>query len=145
MHARQQIRQCVVETITNLASFARVVESRRYVHEEGALPALSVFTNSESVDENLRTEPLDEYRRLIVTIEVRDTAVASLDDTLDTLCEEVEIALYADQTLNGLVKDFHMLTAEYSDGVEGKKPIGLVAMNWEALYRVLATDPTELI
>jgi len=88
-HVRQQIREAVATAITGLASAASVHQSRVYDLEAGDLPAFKVYTLSEGSERDSLSYPRGTRRQLQVVVEAAAKAAADLDDTLDTLCAEV--------------------------------------------------------
>ena len=144
-HVRQQIREAIATAITGLASAASVHQSRVYDLESGDLPAFKVYTLSESTERDSQQNPRGTYRQMQLVLEAAAKAVSDLDDTLDTLCAEVETAIAADITLGGLSKDAYLetTTIELNDG--GDQPHGAATMSWIVEYRVRETAPETVL
>ena len=91
-HVRKAIREHVVTTITSLSTTgSNVYETRYFPLQTGNLPALIVYTLDETVEDytlgqNTRTQ----LRSLNLIIEAHCRGTANIDDTLDTIAEEVE-------------------------------------------------------
>jgi hypothetical protein len=101
MHYRQQIREKVATLVTGLTTTgSRVHQTRVYPLE--TLPALSVYTAEEEVQEDF--EEMGEHTVVDITlrIEARSKKNADLDDELDTILSEVQTALAANITLDSL-------------------------------------------
>lgn len=145
-HARQTIREAVATAVTNLTTTTtNVFQSRVHQYASGDLPGLTVYTQSESLDEEAGILGTKEYRLLQCVIEARAKAAADIDDTLDTICAEVETALYADQTLSGNAKHLELKDTEITLTGDTDQEVGVARMTFEIQYRVDATDPTTII
>ena len=94
-HLRRQIREAVATAISGLATTgARVFPSRVYPLEtEGDLPGLLVFTLAEASSRSTLPAPGLMQRTVRLQVVAVAEATADLDDALDQICKEVEIAL----------------------------------------------------
>ena len=141
-HVRQQIRERIGTTLTGLTTTgSNVFESRVYPLEDSKLPALIIYTKSEEsmpieIGSNRTME-----RSLTVNIEGYVKANSNFDDTVDTICKEVETAMATDTTLNGLAKASFLETTEIEFNAEGEKPVGFVTMSFKVDYYVLESSP----
>ena len=141
-HVRQQIRERIGTTLTGQTTTGtNVFESRVYPLEDSKLPALIIYTKSEEsmpieIGSNRTME-----RSLTVNIEGYVKANSNFDDTVDTICKEVETAMATDITLNGLAKDSFLETTEIEFNAEGEKPVGFVTMSFKVDYYVLESSP----
>lgn len=141
-HARQQIRERVATVVTGLTTTAgRVYQSRIYNLEKTDLPCLLVYSRNEDSERDTHTSTNGLARNLSIVIEGYQKGASNLDDSLDTIAEEVETALGADPTLNALVKDQSIQASEIEYTGEGETPIGLVRMTFEVNYRTTTTAP----
>ena len=141
-HVRQQIRERIGTTLTGLTTTgSNVFQSRVYPLEDSNLPALLIYTK---VEESM---PIDigaartMERNLTVNIEGYVKANSNFDDTIDTICKEVETAMASDVTVNGLAKDSFLEATEIEYNAEGEKPVGYVTMSFKVDYYVLETSP----
>ena len=77
---------------------------------------------------------------IIVDAYVR--ATANYDNTLDTICAEVEAALATDVTRGANAKDTKLISTdiEYSD--DGDRPIGMAQMTFQVVYRTAINNAT---
>jgi hypothetical protein len=68
-----------------------------------------------------------------ITFKVRGVVKANsaLDDTLDQICKEVEIAISADIFFAGLTDDARLVSTNYQLDAAGEKPVGIADMIWE--------------
>lgn len=145
-HARQQIRERIASNVGALTTTgSRVFQSRVYNLEQSSLPALLIYSKSET-DERDTFQTMDGLtRNLAVVIEGYANGASNLDDTLDTISEEVEIAVAADPTCNGLAKDCSLEATDIDFDGEGDSPVGVVRMTWAVLYRTTTTAPGTAI
>ena len=94
-HIRKTIRENVKTAITGLSTTGTsVYETRYFPLQTGNLPALIVYTLDETIEDytlgkNTRTQ----QRALNLIIEAHCRGTANIDDTLDTIAEEVEEAM----------------------------------------------------
>ena len=141
-HVRHQIRNQVVTQLTGLATTgSNVYDSRIYPLEDGNLPAILIYTKSEV------SEPLDIgsnrtlERVLSLNVEVYVKSTSSFEDTLDTICKEVEVAIAADPTLSGKAKDCHLESTEIEFNSEGEKPLAFATLTFLTNYYVQEQNP----
>lgn len=130
-HARQQIREEVAGVITGLAlTGSRVFQSRVYPLERNDLPCLIVTTDSDEIRYLSETAPAKMPARIeretVVRIHVYAKATANLDDQLDDVCHQVEIAManYAGNStwrFNGTEVELSAL---------GEQPIGVATLTY---------------
>lgn len=138
MHARQSIREAVATAVTGLATTgSRVFQSRMRAQE--SLPCLLVTTNDESVD---RVGVENEMERVI---EIQITGLAQsasgLDDTVDTIAEEVETAIGANPTFGGKVRGMQLsgIAVDFDDSLQ--QPVAAVTLRYRATYFTNAGTP----
>lgn len=99
-HARKQIRDAVVEMLADLQTTGRnVYPSRIYSLDESELPSLSVFTVDEQSDEVVTKvtlgRPAKLHRACPLVIEGHAMVDENIDDVLDQIALEVEVAMSA--------------------------------------------------
>ena len=141
-HARQQIREQLATTLTGLATTAgRVYDTRIYSYDQ--LPCLTVYADRDTVDEE-SSQGTKHWHNLALRVEARAKAKASVEDTIDTICAEIEAAIYADTTLNSKVVDVFLADTQIEYSVEQDQPIALATLTLNAIYRVAPGAPTTL-
>ena len=141
-HVRQQIREHLGATLTGLTTTGNnVYESRVYTLQESTLPSLVIYTNSETSEPIVIGTDRVMSRQLSVVVEGYVKANSNFDDTIDTISKEVEEAIAADQTLNGLAKDCYLESTEIEFNAEGEKPLGYVSLTFLTNYYVKETNP----
>lgn len=138
-HVRQQLREAIAVVVTNLTTTgAKVYQSRAYPLQETDLPCLLVKTESERIDyQTIHASTLQE-RDITVTIEAVARATSNLDDTLDKICKEVEIAINAASTIS---KDIRLIGTNLDTSVIGNQPVGLATMIYKMKVYTLSNAP----
>lgn len=141
-HIRQQIREYFGTTLTGLTTTgSNVYESRVYPIENTKLPALVIYTKSETSEPIVIGTDRVMSRELSVVVEGYAKATSNFDDTIDTISKEVEEAIAADRTLDGLAKDTYLESTEIEFNGEGEKPLGYVSLTFLTNYYVQETNP----
>jgi len=139
MHVRQQIREQLVTTLSGLTTTGSNVFSTR-VYDVNTVPCLVIYTDSDQVDEADSVAGKD-WHVLSVTIEALAKATANVENTVDTICEEVETAIFADTTLNGEVKDIYLTGTEIQFSGETDQPVVMATLSFNADYRIAPGTP----
>lgn len=138
VHPRTLIRKAAAQILTGATDAGPSVFTNRvepFINDrwQQELPAINVFTMDEQ-SEVFNESPL-EYRRVVqLVIEIQAAANALLDDVLDTIARQAEIALSIDDSLNGTTERL-----EYSDTrmvlrEEGEELIGACRITFDANY-----------
>jgi len=141
-HIRQQIREYFGTNLTGLSTTgSNVYESRVYPIENSKLPALVIYTKSETSEPIVIGTDRVMSRELSVVVEGYAKATNNFDDTIDTISKEVEEAIAADRTLGGLAKDTFIESTEISFNAEGEKPLGFVSLTFISNYYVKEKNP----
>jgi len=141
-HVRQQIREAFAAAVTGLTTTgARVYQSRIYELPAAQLPALRISTNDEAITWASLHNPATMERDIGLTCEAVAQATADLDDTLDTIIGEVEVAIAADPTLGGLCGVCRIESIEIDLSAEGEVPTGRAAMRFAVRTYTLSNAP----
>ena len=141
-HIRQQIRERVGTTLTGLTTTSsNVFQSRVYPLENANLPAIIIYTKSEDSEPVVIGTNRLMNRELTLAVEAYVKSVSNSDDTIDTITKEVESALAADITLDGLAKDIYLESTEITYTGEGEKPIAVCTMNFIIEYCTNQSSP----
>lgn len=141
-HIRQQIREKIGTTLTGLTTTgSNVYESRVYPLENTNLPALIIYTKSETSEPIVIGTDRVMSRELLVVVEAYAKATSNFDDSIDTISKEVEAAIAADRTLDGLAKDTYLESTEIEFNAEGEKPLGYVSLTFLTNYYVKENAP----
>ena len=142
-HKRESIRKAIVTAVTGLTTTgSNVFSGITYDLASGDLPALKVYAKNEQYDED-NSELVDiEGRLLMVTVEAVEKASTDLDDTLDDICEEVEIAIAGSTGVADLVIGGRLDSTEIEFESGAELPVGTATMKWAIFYRVDSTAPS---
>lgn len=141
-HARKTVRDALTTAVTGLTTTgANVYQSRVYPIEAAGLPGLLVFAEADRVVDSTLNGNRTLYRQTTFVVEAHAKATSALDDTLDLICEEVEVALAADPTLGGVCTDLQIRDTELAYEPGGDQPHGTARMQWECAYFVKEQAP----
>lgn len=142
-HVRKQIRDDIKTSITGLLTTGTSVFSARTAELLTTdYPALLIDTfNDESVAETIDS-PRNLVRKLDLTILAVAEHGAGFENTLDTICKEVEAAIATDTTLGGVAKDARLTSTklEIKRDVDepilaiGTQNVGVLTMIWTVDY-----------
>lgn len=141
-HLRRQIREAVATAVTGLTTTgARVFQSRVYPLQDTELPALLIYTEGETSVRRTLAAPglLERTARVVVRAVAK--ATADLDDTLDQICKEVEIALAMPNATVSVVKTITLVATDIELDGSAEKPTGQAAMTYEVIYFTAENAP----
>lgn len=141
-HVRKSIRDAITTALTGLTTTgANVYQTRVYPLAENKLPGLAIYTSTEETEYASLTIPRTLIRNATVTVEAYVKGVSGYDDTLDTICKEVELAISADVTLGGLAKDTQItgFTADFNG--ESEQPVALGVIEIVVNYVTIEDNP----
>lgn len=140
-HVRQQIRDDIVTTLTGLVTTgSNVFRSRIFPLEQTNLPALCIYTKSETSEYDTIGLPRSVNRILDVAVEAYVKGVSNYDNTLDTIAVEVEEAIAADVTLGGVAKDAQITAFEADFAGDGEQPVAVGRFTVTVEYRTVEND-----
>lgn len=145
-HYRQTIRNAVVDILDGLETTEdRVFATRTAPLASDKLPALCIYTVSETSEPHRIGSSRAVLRKLSLVVEGVAEVNETLDDTLDDIAAEVETAIGADTTL-GLSSGVYDCTLDSTQiairgGAESKKETGSVVMTFTVNYRTLLANP----
>lgn len=140
-HVRKTIRDNIVTTLTGLTTTgSNIYRTRVYPLAEAKLPGLAIYTRDESIEYSGMGRPRTQIRRLSVAIEIYVKGVSNYDDTLDTICVEVEEALATDITRGGNAKDTNVLTMDAEFSGDGDQPVARATLTVEVFYNTKEND-----
>ena len=140
-HVRQQIRDDIVTTLTGLTTTgSNVFRSRIFPLEETNLPALCIYTKSETSEYDTIGLPRSVNRVLDVAVEAYVKGVSNYDNTLDTIAVQMEEAIAADITLGNLAKDAQITAFEADFAGDGEQPVAVGRFTVTVEYRTVEND-----
>ena len=143
-HLRRQIREAVGTAVTGLTTTStRVYQSRVYPVQDSELPCLLLHTKAEASAATTIHAPKVMDRTLQLEIVAVAKAVSDLDDTLDGICKEVEIAVetWSIAGLGGLADSVQLVATEFDLQGTGEKPTGTATLTYEINYFTQANAP----
>lgn len=150
-HPRKLIRQAVVALLVAAGTAAgeRVQPTRVDPSKKGKLPAIGVYTLSDSVEEDASTELEDTHTlELEIAGFVKHTDALPADDAMDDLAEQIEAAMAADQYLGGKAADCQLVGSLMEIRAENGASdplVGIIVLTYAVTYRAdLTADPAGL-
>jgi hypothetical protein len=141
-HLRRQIREAIAIAVTGLPTTgARVYESRVYPLQDSNLPGLLVYTENETSERRTLAAPGLMVRTLRVVVRAVAKAASNLDDALDQICKEVEIALAMPNATVSMAKSITLVATDIEMQGTAEKPTGHAAMTYEVVYIAAENAP----
>lgn len=141
-HPRELIRQAVVALLiaANTAAGARVYGTRFDPHKKGALPGLSVYVQNDPADDEASSE-MEEAHELQLEIAgwVAHTDAVPVDQAINALADQVELAMRADPYIGGLASDVvHRGTVSQVVEEDGRSDpvVGVVLLTYSVKYHI---------
>jgi hypothetical protein len=86
-----------------------------------------------------------QFRRLSVNVEAYVQGNTGYDDSLDTICSEIEVALYSDLTRGGYAKDTKITAMDAEFSGDGDQPVARATLRVEVEYATQESDPTTAV
>ena len=141
-HLRRQIRERAATTLTGLTTTGlNVFQSRVYPMESAGLPGLCIYTTDEAIEIQAMGGTRQVSRDLTLIVEGYATDSANVDDTLDQIGKEIEIAMSADITLNDLAQDSYLSSVEITLSGDGSTGIGKITHSYTVVYQNAENAP----
>ena len=144
-HLHKQIRAALVSKLTGLTtSGARVYANRLYPLDSANLPGLRISLDDEAAEAVTVHGPAILERTLTAVVEACASAASGLDNTLDLMSKEVEIALAAGITVSGRTLNPLYSGMQFED-VGGDKPVGVKRLTFSIPFAAAANAPDTLV
>ena len=146
-HLRKQIRDRIATNLTGLANTGlNVFPTRFYPLETDQLPALLVFTTEEENDldgQSTSSAGIGNTRflTLVIGVHVRESDGDLIDDSLDAISYDVEVAMANDRGINNLALDSYYVGMESELFNDGDQPIAVMTMTYTIEYSVTTSTP----
>jgi len=143
-HVRTQIRTAAAAALTGLTTTgARVFKSRTAPTDDAELPCLLIFCDDESsIEKTTVGNPGRLSRPLELIVKGLAKKNTSLDDELDKIAKEIEVAIGANVTLGGLVREGVWLQSiEARINEEMETPCGEIVLTFSATYSTNSNAP----
>lgn len=140
-HVRQQIRDAVATTLTSAVTLVsgRVYTTRVHPLNEALLPAISVYTGSET-SERYNVGVTDINRELSLEIDVYVRESSTFDDDADAIAVQVEEAIAADFTIGGLAKSTVLTSTAIQFDGEADQILGVAKLTYAVRYVTALND-----
>ena len=142
-HVRKQIRDLAETAVTGLTTTgSNVYADRAYPISQDKLPALRVFFSREAgalLQGSMGADPTMHRRATLTIVGYADGT--GLDDTLDAIAVEVEIAINGEGDFGGRTVGSATYTSTEFSLEEGDSRTGPVALSFEVQYRTAESDP----
>ena len=137
-HVRKQIREALEIALNGMATASTLYISRVQPIDADDLPAAVLFTNAEESERHTKGNVL--VRRLTVSVEGHAQTASGLDDTLDQIAKEIEIAIDGAGNLGGLISSSDLIGTEieFSEAVQ---PVGLIRLTYIFTYATTEAAP----
>lgn len=134
-HLRKQIRDRVASVLATSVTLVsgRVYASRVYPLTDAKLPAVTVYTGSES-SALMAFGTVTLQRDLAITVDAYIKTTATFDDDVDAICVQIEDAIGADFRVNGLAKDIVLSSTEIDFSSEADQPVGVARLTFTVRY-----------
>ena len=139
-HIRTQIRNKVATALNRLKTTDQnVYKGRFYGIQAGNLPALLIYTSSESAEVTTMGAGRNSDRILTLVVEGYAKSNAVVEDTLDKIAVEVEEAL-ANETLDGLIRDIEYNGFELDANADPDQTVAVIRLTFSIEYTVAEDD-----
>lgn len=139
MHQGQVIRDAVVALLEAQVPMVegRVFPMRHVAYLKGELPALGVYDVKEFADLDAGFTLREDVPRY-VTLQIEGVVRLSegIENEMDALREQVELALDQDRTFGGAALDSDYAETEKGVSVDGDMPVGVVTLTYRVKYNV---------
>jgi len=145
-HQRSLIRSAVAALLVNAntSAGARVSATRVEPHQGRGLPAISVYTLSESLNDDLSrlSAPRELTRDLKLEIAawVAHSDAFPVDDAMDAMAEQIEAVMSADRWLSGTAAESIYESTEMQvveDDGHSDPLVGIVTLTYSVTYRTV--------
>lgn len=144
-HLHKQIRSATVTKLTGLTTSAtRVYANRLQPMADANLPGLRIYLDDERAESLTIHAPVALSRELTLRVECCAKAVSGLDDTLDLMSKEVEIALSSGITVSPQTLIPVYFGMEFDDE-QSDKPVGVKRLRFSIPFTAMSNAPDVLI
>lgn len=144
MHYREFIRTTIEnKLLNNTLAGTNVFVMRAYPVSKSNVPAIIIYTNEETSEPNTIGTPGTSLRELTLSVEIYVKKQVNPDSEIDTIAEQVETILGANNDLDGDVKLIEYEGVEIESNGEGDNLFFVATMEFSIIYRVVKNDPTN--
>lgn len=134
-HVRKQIRDRIASVISTAGTLVsqRVYTTRVYPLSAANLPAITVYTGSESSAlHTMGSRTM--MRNLDVAVDIYVRATETTDDDVDAIAVQIEEAVANDFTVDGLAKSVVLTGTDIDFNAEAEQPIGIARLTFSVSY-----------
>ena len=143
-HLHKQIRAALVTALTGLTtSGSRVYANRLAPLPDTTSPTLLVTLDDEQATGLTIHQPQAQDRTLSLSVAAVVKASSAVDDTLDLMSKEVEIALAAGITVTGRNLPVFYQGMSFEDA-QADKPVGIKRMTFSIPFTAISNAPDVL-
>lgn len=143
-HLHKQIRDAVKTALTGLSTTgSRAYANRLQPMADANLPGLRISADEESAEALLIHAAQLQDRTLTFSVECCAKAASALDDTLDQISKEVEVALAGGITISSRVLPVIYQGMNYEDDLSDK-PVGVKRLRFSVSYTAASSTPDVL-
>ena len=143
-HAHKQIRTAIVTALTNLTTTAtRVYANRLRPMADADVPGLRIFLDDENAEVIDMQAAYTQERTVTLVVEACVKATTALDDTLDLISKEVEVALSGTVAVGSATISPIYTGMSFSDE-QSDKPVGVKALRFSITYCAQSNAPDVL-
>lgn len=141
MHIRAQLRAAAAAALRGLPQTRdNVYKTRLAALTARQLPALKIYTISETDERETQGENGEIARSVELSIECVAAAADDIDDLLDQIAFEVEGRIAEDPTFGGLAADCGLESVQFAPDWEGEIPAGVMTLTYRAMLKTSASD-----
>ena len=111
---------------------------------EANLPGLRIYLDNEDAQGQTIHQPQLVERTLVLIVDCCAKLVTELDDALDQISKEVEVALYAGLTISGKNIPCYYQGMQFADE-QADKPVGVKSLRFAIQFTAMSNAPDVLI
>ncbi len=143
-HLHRQIREAAETLLTGLTTTTtHVYANRLHPMADAHLPGLRIFMDDEEATALTMHTPMMLDRGVDLVVECCAKAASALDDTLDQISKEVEVAMSAGITISG--KNLSAIYAGMKfDDEQADKPVGIKRLRFRIEFTSMNNAPDVL-
>lgn len=149
MHPRQAIRNAVTAALAraNTAAGSRVYASRKLpIESDSDLPAICVYTTSESSDEQSAFSFPRELKRTLnlqLEVVVLSPDNVAVDDAIDSLAEQIENAMNIDETFGGACSYSYLASSDLQVSEIGAQQLAELTLVYNVVFYTYGSDAAD--
>lgn len=143
-HARQQIRDSFVTALTLIPN-TTVYNGRIFPLYDTVLPAITVFSREEAIDDEAGRQISQQHRTLNMSVQCYLKVEESLDDDMDQLSASVEQSVFNSSAIHGLVRCLDLISTEIEVSQDGENPMGTCTLTFQCKFLTTDGNPEVIL